>query len=127
MLSVQELMTPNLLNVPESTTVLEAARVMREHHVGSLFVERHGGIVGIITETDIVREVVGAGRLPAFITVGRVMSSPVIGIDRRRPITEVAELMDRHRMRHLAVLEGETIVGVVSVRDILHPVSVDEF
>jgi CBS domain-containing protein len=127
MLSAQQLMTRDLLKVSESTTVLDAAKVMREHRVGSLFVEYQSRIVGIVTESDIVQEVVSAGRLPGFITVGRIMSSPVIGIDRRRPITEVAELMDRHHLRHLAVLDDETIVGMLSVRDILRPVSVDEF
>jgi CBS domain-containing protein len=127
MLKALQLMKRDLVKVSDCTTVLDAAKVMREHRVGSLFVEHNSKIIGIVTETDIVREVIGSGRMPGFITVGRIMSSPVIGIDQRRPITEVADLMDRHRTRHLAVLEGTTIVGVLSVRDLLHPVSIDEF
>lgn len=127
MVKAQQLMKRNLVKVPEVTTVLDAAKLMREHRVGSVFVEHNARIVGIVTETDIVREVIGAGRMPGFITVGRIMSSPVLGIDQHRPITEVAELMDRHHTRHLAVLEGKSIVGMLSVRDLLHPVSIDEF
>jgi len=127
MLTALHLMTRDLVRIAESTTVIDAAKVMRERQIGSVFVEHNSKIVGIVTETDIVREVIGTGRMPGFITVGKIMSSPVIGIDHRRPITEVADLMDRHHTRHLAVLEGKHIVGVLSVRDLLHPVSVDEF
>jgi len=59
--------------------------------------------------------------------VKSIMSSPVIGIDERRPITEAADLMERNGTRHLAVLKSGDIVGVLSVRDLLHPVSIDEF
>lgn len=55
------------------------------------------------------------------------MSSPVIGIEQGRPITEAADLMERHGTRHLAVMKAGEIVGVLSVRDLLHPVSLDEF
>jgi len=55
------------------------------------------------------------------------MSTPVINIDGRRPITEAADLMERSQTRHLAVLQSGDIVGVLSVRDLLHPVSIDEF
>ena len=54
------------------------------------------------------------------------MSSPVISIDGRRSVTEAADLMDQHGTRHLAVLKDDSIVGILSVRDLLHPVSIDE-
>jgi CBS domain-containing protein len=56
-----------------------------------------------------------------------VMSSPVIGIDWARSITDAADLMDRSQTRHLAVMRSGDIVGVLSVRDLLHPVAIDEF
>jgi CBS domain-containing protein len=55
------------------------------------------------------------------------MSAPVIGIDERRPITEAADLMQRHGTRHLMVCKSTTVVGVLSVRDLLRPVSTDDF
>jgi len=127
MVTARDLMTKNLAKVPASVSALEAARLMRERQIGSVFVSQDEHIIGIVTETDLVRDVVGAGVPPQTVRVKDIMSSPVIGIDERRPITEAADLMERSRTRHLAVLKLGQIVGVLSVRDLLHPVSVDEF
>ena len=72
-------------------------------------------------------KVVGAERVPYYVPVEEIMSSPVIGIDWQRPITEAADMMEQYKTRHLAVLNGGSVVGILSVRDLLHPVSVDEF
>jgi CBS domain-containing protein len=127
MVTAVQLMQHNLAKVPCSASVMEAAKVMRERKIGSVFVVRDEKIIGIVTETDIVRRVIGIGQIPGFISVGNIMSSPVIGIDVGRPITEAADLMERHQLRHLAVMRSGSIVGVLSVRDLLHPVSIDEF
>ena len=127
MVTALQLMKRDLAKVSHVATAFDAARVMRERQIGSVFVEQNQRIVGIVTETDIVRQVVGRGQMPGFIRVSDIMSSPVIGIEERRPITEAADLMERHGTRHLAVLQAGSIVGVLSVRDLLHPVSVDEF
>ena len=126
MITVEKLMTKRLIDIPAGTSAIEAAKLMRDRKVGSVFVKHDDRIVGIVTEPDIVRKVVGAERVPYYVPVEDIMSSPVIGIDGRRPITEAADLMEQHGTRHLAVLKGGTIVGVLSVRDLLHPVSVDE-
>ncbi len=127
MVTVSQLMTRDLVTIEAGTSVVEVAKLMKDRNIGSVFVERDGEIVGIVTEPDIVRKVVGADRGPYFIPVEEIMSAPVIGIDERRPVTEAADLMEQHRTRHLAVRRGKTIVGVLSVRDLLHPVSIDEF
>jgi CBS domain-containing protein len=105
---------------------MDAAKLMKTHKIGSVFVKRDNRIVGIVTEPDIIRKVIGAERVPYYVPVEEIMSSPVIGINWQRPIIEAADLMDQHRTRHLAVLNGGSVVGVLSVRDLLHPVSVDE-
>ena len=127
MLTAMSLMKRDLAKVAHSATVLEAAKMMRERKIGSVFIEQDARIVGIVTEADIVRRAIGVGHMPGFIPVSTIMSSPVIGIDGKRPITEAADLMERSQTRHLAVLQSGDIVGVLSVRDLLHPVSVDEF
>ena len=126
MITVDQLMTRNLVGIQRGTSAIEAAKLMKTHKVGSVFVKQDNRIVGIVTEPDIIRKVVGAERVPYYVPVEDIMSSPVIGIDSRRPITEAADLMEQHGIRHLAVLNGGSIVGVLSVRDLLHPVSVDE-
>jgi CBS domain-containing protein len=127
MVTVSQLMKRDLVTVQPGTSVSDAARVMRERRIGSVFVKQHSRIVGIVTEPDIVRKVVGADLPPHAMPVEEIMSAPVVGIDEQRPITEAADLMEQHRTRHLAVLKSGAVVGILSVRDLLHPVSIDEF
>ena len=127
MVTISQLMTRQLVALPAGTSVVEAARAMNNNKIGSVFVEQNESIVGIVTEPDIVRKVVGESKQPFFVSVESIMSSPVIGIDERRPITEAADLMQQHGTRHLAVMKSGAIVGVLSVRDLLQPVSIDEF
>ncbi len=127
MVTAQKLMKQDLAKVESSASVSEAAKLMKDRKIGSVFVEHNDRIVGIVTETDIVRQIVGRDQMPGFVPVGSIMSSPVIGIEASRPITEAADLMERNQTRHLAVMKSGDIVGVLSVRDLLHPVSIDEF
>ena len=127
MVTISQLMTRDLVKVQAGTSVDKAARMMSECKVGSVFVEQNERLVGIVTEPDIVRKVVGESRQPYFVQVESIMSTPVIGIDEQRPITEAADLMQQHGTRHLAVMKSGAIVGVLSVRDLLQPVSIDEF
>jgi CBS domain-containing protein len=127
MIAIRQLMTPKLITVEAGTSAIDAAKLMQAHRIGSVFVQRDSRIVGIVTETDIVRKVVAGDRVPCFVPVEQVMSAPVVGIEEHRPITEAADLMEEHHARHLAVTKAGQIVGVVSVRDLLRPVSIDEF
>lgn len=127
MVRISQLMTREIKKIQAGTFVDEAAEMMSECKVGSLLVEKNERLVGIVTETDIVRKVVGESRQPYVVRVESIMSTPVIGIEERRPITEAADLMQQHGTRHLAVMQSGTIVGVLSVRDLLQPVSIDEF
>lgn len=127
MVTVAHLMARRLITVPAGTSVLEAAKIMRDRQIGSVFVEQGQRIVGIVTEPDIVRNVVGRDQTASQVPIDAIMSTPVLGIDQGRPITEAADLMARYQTRHLAVLEAGAIVGVLSVRDLLPPVAVDEF
>lgn len=127
MVTVSHVMTRRVVHIEAGTSAIEAAKVMAAHKIGSVFVRQHDRMVGIVTEPDIVRKVVGAERVPYYIPVEDIMSSPILGIDEQRPLTEAADLMEQHGTRHLAVFNGSAIVGILSVRDLLHPVSLDEF
>ena len=123
MVSVDQIMNRKPLKIRSGESVKTVAEKMLQYHVGSLFVENEQGTVqGIVTETDIVRKVTAADIAPALMQVGQVMSAPVITIDQTRPITEADELMDRYHTRHLGVTENGRIIGVLSVRDLLHPI-----
>lgn len=127
MVTVGQLMKKDLITVDAGTSVVEAAKLMKACDVESVLVSNQSRIVGIVTESDIVKKVIGSDRSPYFIPVEDIMSSPIVGIEERRPLTEAADLMDKHQSRHLGVTKGGTVVGVLSVRDLLRPVSLDEF
>ncbi len=126
MVTVGQLMTGDLVTVEAGTSAIEAAKLMTARQIGGVLVKRGEEIVGIVTEPDIVRKIVGADRGPYFMPVEEIMSTPVLGIDEERPITEAADLMEQHRTLYLAVKRKGRIVGLLSVRDLLHPVSIDE-
>ena len=127
MVTVGTLMRTAPATVETGTSVVEAARLMRRCNVESVFITRKAQVVGILTESDIVKKFVGADNAPYFVPVEEIMRSPVPGIEERRPLTEAADLMDKHRTLHLGVTKGGALVGLVSVRDFLRPVSIDDF
>ena len=127
MVTVGQLMKKDLVTVDTGTSVVEAAKLMKACNVGGVLVAQKGRIVGIVTESDVVKKFVGADKSAYFIPVEDIMSSPIVGIEERRPLTEAADLMNRHQTHHLSVTKGGTVVGTLSVRDLLRPVAIDEF
>src|SRR2546430_16659554 len=103
MMTVKEIMKRDVVSVPYGVPVVQAAKMMRQRKIGSVFVRLEGRLVGIVTEPDIVRDVVGAERNPALVTVEVVMSFPVIGFAARSPLMEAAVLLERHATVLLAV------------------------
>ncbi len=127
MVTVGNLMQKEMVTVDVGTSVVETAKLMRACNVESVLVARQARIIGIVTESDIVKKFVGAEKAAYFVPIEEIMSSPIPGIEERRPLTEAADLMDRHRTLHLGVTKEGALVGLVSVRDFLRPVSIDEF
>jgi len=127
MVTVSQLMKRDLVSVDSGTSVVEAAKLMKACNVGSVLVFHDHQIIGIVTESDVVKKFVGADKTSYFVPVENIMSCPLIGIEERRPLTEAADLMNRHQTHHLGVTKGGAVVGILSVRDLLHPVSTDDF
>lgn len=127
MVTVGNLMQTEPVTVEVGTSVVEAAKLMRACNVESVLITRKAQVVGIVTESDVVKKFVGAEKVPYFVPVEEIMSSPVPGIEDRRPLTEAADLMDKYRTLHLGVTKAGALIGLVSVRDFLRPVSMDEF
>ncbi len=118
---VEELMTEKVYSIGEESSVLACAEQMEQNKIGSLFVVRDDGYVGIITEVDIVRKVVAKGLDPSAISVGVVMSHPLITIEENQSVLDANDLMEQKTIRHLGVTRKGIVVGVVSVRDLIHP------
>jgi CBS domain-containing protein len=127
MVTVGNLMQKEPVTVEMGTSVVEVAKLMKACDVESVLVTRLTQIIGIVTESDVVKKFVGSEKAPYYVPVEEIMSSPVFGIEERRPLTEAADLMDKYRTLHLGVTKGGALIGLVSVRDFLRPVSTDEF
>ncbi len=122
MVSVKKIMTRNPISVEMNTTAREVADIMKSKKVGSLLVVQGDKTVGIITETDIVRRVIGEDRIPYITPCSQVMSAPVLTISPEASVYEAQDMMDKHHIRHLLVVdEEESVLGLISIRDLIHP------
>lgn len=108
-----------VVSVPPTATVHEAARRMNERSIGGLVVLADGVLTGIFTERDVLRRVVVPGRPPAGTTVAEVMTTPVITCSASTRIEECAELMTSRRIRHLPVVDDGALGGMVTIGDLL--------
>ena len=106
MVTVGNLMQKEPVTVDAGTSVIEAAKLMKACNVVSVLVARQAQIIGMVTESDVVKKFVGAEKVSYFVPVEDIMSSPVPGIEERRPLTEAADLMDKHRTLHLGATKG---------------------
>jgi signal-transduction protein with cAMP-binding, CBS, and nucleotidyltransferase domain len=117
--TLQNLITTTLKTIRHDATVQEGARRMRDDKVGSLLVEHDERIVGIVTETDIIRKSVAGGGDLSKEKMGTIMNAPVISIEVQRSPQDAHEMMADFHVRHLVVMDKGKIVGVLSVRDLL--------
>ena len=108
--------------VSPDAAVLDAIRVMAERHVGALLVMQAGRLAGIVSERDYARKVVLKGRSSTTTPVRDIMSSEVITIGPEGTVEEAMRLMTEHRIRHLPVVRGSAVVGVVSIGDLVKSV-----
>jgi CBS domain-containing protein len=108
-----------VLKIEADASVFEAVKQMVEANVGSLLVTEGGKITGIVTERDYLRRVTLDGRTDKDTSVREIMSSPLIVATPETPIDECMALMTDRRIRHVPVVEGGEVVGVVSIGDLV--------
>lgn len=108
-----------LFSVEATRTVLEAARFMMEHNIGALPVMRNGQLAGILSERDIMNRVVAVGRTPGTTGVTEVMTANPRAVSADESVEECLFIMREFGFRHLPILDGDELTGLVSLRDIL--------
>lgn len=108
-----------LYSVEATRTVLEAARYMMEHNIGALPVMRDGELVGILSERDVMNRVVAVGRTPGTTAVSEVMTANPRAVAADESIDECLFIMREFGFRHLPIVDGKNVKGLVSLRDIL--------
>ncbi|HTW59704.1 MAG TPA: CBS domain-containing protein [Terriglobales bacterium] len=106
-------------SVEATRTVLEAARFMMEHNVGAVAVIRGGELAGIFSERDIMNRVVAVGRTPGTTLVSEVMTANPRAVSADETIEECLFIMREFGFRHLPIVDGKELKGLVSLRDIL--------
>lgn len=116
---VSRIMTKRPKTIGPKTSVVSAAKAMRTARVGSLFVKKGKQLVGIVTDTDIVRRAVSTNKNLGKMTVEKIMTSPICSIEGSQPVDDAQDMMGDLGVRHLAVTQDGSIVGVISVRDLL--------
>jgi CBS domain-containing protein len=105
--------------VQKDQTALEAAQLMTEKRIGAVPVLEGDQLVGIFTERDLMTRVVAANKPPSTVTVGEVMTCNLIAAEADESYQSALRKMQRHGCRHLPVVSGEQLVGIVSLRDLL--------
>ena len=122
MAKVRDLLThkgPDVVSVPTTASVLDAARLMNEHHIGGVVVMEAGRPVGIFTERDVLRRVVGAGRDPVSTPVREVMSTTLLTVTPDTLVEECRALMTERRIRHVPVVGAAGLEGLVTAGDVM--------
>ena len=107
-------------SVSPNTTVLEAIQMMADKNVGALLVLEDAKLIGIISERDYTRKVVLRGKASKDTPVKDILSGIVIHVGPTDSVEECMRLMTSHRVRHLPVLEGDNVTGIVSIGDLVN-------
>jgi predicted transcriptional regulator len=107
-------------DISPDATVFEAIEKMAEKNIGALLVIECGKLVGIISERDYTRKVALKGKSSKEARVREILSGSVMAVTPNHSVEESMRLMTEHRIRHLPVLEGDKIAGVVSIGDLVN-------
>ena len=119
MSTVAMIMSKKPKTVGPGVSVVRAAKKMHSARVGSLFIKKGKKLVGIVTDTDIVRRAVSTNKNLGKMTVEKIMTTPICTIEGSQSVDDAQDMMADLGVRHIAVTHEGEIVGVVSVRDLL--------
>jgi CBS domain-containing protein len=117
--TVAEYMTQEVRSVRWDATLKDAGKLLHKYKIGLLFVDDDKRYVGVISESGLSRNAVAKGLDPNTTLVKAVMNHKIVSIESNEPIIEAVTLMKEHGIRHLAVTENETVVGIISISDIV--------
>ncbi len=112
-------MSSPVISVPENATVQEAAQVMADKNISSIFVQKQDDFQGIFTTTDLVKRVVAKGLDPKTTSALSVATSPILTIDQHLTPEEANEKMMQYKVKRLGVTQGKKIIGIISTKDIV--------
>lgn len=115
-----------IYTVGPEARVFDALKLMAEREVGALLVTENGRLVGVISERDYARKVILHGKSSHDIPVREIMTSRLVTVHPGQSVEECMALMTENRVRHLPVLEGERLIGVLSIGDLVKEVIAEQ-
>jgi len=115
-----------VLSISPDASVLDAIKVMAEKGLGALVVMQDTALAGIVTERDYARKVILKGRSSKSTLVSDIMTAEVITTTGDNTVDECMNMMTDRRIRHLPVVDGETVIGIISIGDLVKAVIADQ-
>lgn len=127
---LKDLCTPDVISCSADNSALHAARLMRQHHVGDVVVvddaETDQSPIGLVTDRDIVVEVLGKDLDPARVTLRQIMRKPAVIASTSEDVAQAVERMKTHGVRRIPVVDGASkLAGILSLDDLLKRLAVD--
>ncbi|MEJ8845941.1 CBS domain-containing protein [Variovorax rhizosphaerae] len=116
---------PALFHISPDTIVFDALQVLAKHEVGALLVMSDGKLVGVLSERDYTRKVALLGKNSKEMNVSEIMTGNVITVSSKSNTHECMNLMSQKRIRHLPVVDGNIVIGMISIRDLMDDIIAD--
>ncbi|MGD2163296.1 MAG: CBS domain-containing protein [Anaerolineales bacterium] len=113
-------------SIPPDATVYDALRLLDERDIGALLVIRGDDLVGILSERDYARKVALKGKTSMKTPVSEIMTDQVVVVEPERTIEQAMAIMTERRLRHLPVVEDQTVIGLVSIGDLVKEIIADK-
>ena len=117
-MKVKDIMTKNVAYIKPDSTVTEAAKLMQQHNVGSIPVCDKSGVVGMVTDRDIVVRNVITGADPKSTPVSNIMTTNVATVTSDTDVNQLGDIMSKNQIRRIPVVENNTLVGIVALGDL---------
>ena len=115
-----------LISIVQEASVFDAIKLMADRGVGSLLVMDGGDLKGIVTERDYARKVIIKGRSSESTEVGEIMSTDLVTATFQQTVNECMTLMTDRRIRHLPIVSGDEVVGLISIGDLVQAIISDQ-
>lgn len=115
---VRDIMTKQIVMIDHDKSALEAAKIMAEKGISSVFVVRDGQPVGIVSERDFIKKICAKERPIAEVKMGEIMSKILTTAEPETPIEVAVQRMVNHRIRRLPIMDGGKLVGIITVTDL---------
>jgi CBS domain-containing protein len=115
-----------LWSLKPQDSVFDALKTLADHNVGALMVMDQGRLVGILSERDYTRKIALAGKASKDTRVMDIMTAKVMTVDAHSRIEDCMALMSQKKIRHMPVVDGDKVLGMISIRDIMDEIIADQ-